>query len=304
MSLFEAMKKIGIKDKKVYGSHDPIKDTVIVPDPYYTKNISYATIPRSLLEGLFIQGNKLGLKFLLDLHAFPGGSSDGTYNGIYPSKPVFWRESVQLGSSPRISLQEAGLLIVEAAIKWIEGLDDDVKKAVYGLSPMNEPAHLAGFQNPTFAHPDEVLVWLAEATDLFKNSKLVDQGMKMYMQVIETAFPGGSFNSMVPSWWKNTTSKKDRETWAVFDMHWYTAWGTKAALLPGEAVLCSRPLDEIVEVLTPGIVGFAKSFEENFDGQRATSEFSASTNADALVACSDTAITKAFMLKQAKSVKP
>ncbi|CAE7418303.1 truA, partial [Symbiodinium necroappetens] len=79
----QAMKDIGIKtvripvmwtlfadalaviDKEAYGSHDPDKDTVIVPDPYYTENISYATIPRNLLESLFIQGNELGLKFLL-----------------------------------------------------------------------------------------------------------------------------------------------------------------------------------------------------------------------------------------------
>ncbi|OLQ08794.1 tRNA pseudouridine synthase A [Symbiodinium microadriaticum] len=141
----QAMKDIGIKtvripvmwtlfadalaviDKEAYGSHDPDKDTVIVPDPYYTEdpviwramdaalhNISYATIPRNLLESLFIQGNELGLKFLLDawhglakrawlfepsdIHAFPGGSSDGamaisadfggTYNGIYPERNV------------------------------------------------------------------------------------------------------------------------------------------------------------------------------------------------------------------------
>ncbi|CAE7376414.1 EXG1 [Symbiodinium sp. CCMP2592] len=318
----QAMKEIGIKvvripvmwtlfadalaviDKEAYGSHDPDKDTVIVPDPYYTENISYATIPRNLLEWLFIQGHELGLRFLLDIHAFPGGSSDGTYNGIYPERPVFWTEDVQLGKKPRSSLQYAGLLIVDAAIAWIEGLSGAAKKAVYGLSPMNEPAHLAGFQNPTFADHKVVLSWLETATKKFSRSKLVKQDVKMYMQVIETAFPGDTFNEEVPSWWKEVTSVKDRNTWAVFDMHWYTAWGTKAGLLPGDAaVLCSQGIDKILEVLSPGIEGFAESFKENFDGQRATSEFSASTNADALVACADVAITKAFMEKQVEVMK-
>ena len=28
---------------------------------------------------------------LLDLHAFPGGSSSGTYNGVWPLDPAFWK---------------------------------------------------------------------------------------------------------------------------------------------------------------------------------------------------------------------
>jgi len=98
------------------------------------------------------------------------------------------------------------------------------------------------------------------------------------------------------------TTLEDRQSFAVFDMHWYTAWGTKAGDLPGDAaVLCSKSVDEIMQVLTPGLVGFAENFKEHFgDSLRATSEFSSSTNADALVACNDIEITKAFMLTQVR----
>ena len=30
---------------------------------------------------------------ILDVHAFPGGSQQGTYNSVWPNRPVFWTES-------------------------------------------------------------------------------------------------------------------------------------------------------------------------------------------------------------------
>ena len=36
-----------------------------VPDPYYPENASLVTIPRKLLEDLYAEGHKYGLKFLL-----------------------------------------------------------------------------------------------------------------------------------------------------------------------------------------------------------------------------------------------
>ena len=54
-----------------------------------------------------------------DLHAFPGGSSRGTYNGIYPLSPIFWQLKSRLGN---LSGPEIGHLIYGKALEWPPGL--------------------------------------------------------------------------------------------------------------------------------------------------------------------------------------
>lgn len=285
-----------------YGKHNPQNETVVVPDPFYYQNASLVTIPRQLLENLLAHGNQLGLKFLLDLHAFPGGSSDGTYNGIWPLKPVFWKENIQVGDK-KTSLQKAGMMIYEKAIEWMESLEGDAFQALEGISPMNEPGHLAGFQSPTWATPDQILGWLSKSIQIFKDSELPLKGKRLYMQIIETAFPDNSFWDVVPDWWNEQTSPMDRDSWAVLDMHWYTAWGTKGGVLPDRAaVACNEPVQKILEVLRPGIEGFAKQFAEKISGQKACTEFSASTNADALLACQDVAVTMPWLQAQVNAM--
>ncbi|CAL1165045.1 unnamed protein product [Cladocopium goreaui] len=280
------------------------KSHVQVPDPYYPENASLVTIPRKLLEDLYAEGHKHGLKFLLDIHAFPGGSSDGTYNGIWPLKPRFWLERVKVGKGTT-TLQEAGLMIVAKAIEWLESLTGDAAAAVEGISPMNEPGHLAGFQKPSFAPIDVVLAWLSQTIHMFRKSQcLGGKGQKLYMQIIETAFPDNSFWKVFPSWWIQQTSVTDRNNWAVADMHWYTAWGTKGGVLAeSSAVTCNEPLHKILEVLQPGVEDFAKTFYEKVPGLKASTEFSASTNADALLACQPVAITRPWMEAQVTTMK-
>ena len=53
-----------------------------VPDPFYTDRVAFATIPRDWLEEFLVRCSRHGIRVLLDLHAFPGGSSSGTYNGV------------------------------------------------------------------------------------------------------------------------------------------------------------------------------------------------------------------------------
>eukprot|EP00928_Gymnodinium_smaydae_P070174 TRINITY_DN54085_c0_g1_i1.p1 TRINITY_DN54085_c0_g1~~TRINITY_DN54085_c0_g1_i1.p1 ORF type:complete len:537 (-),score=83.89 TRINITY_DN54085_c0_g1_i1:122-1732(-) len=286
----------------VYGKYDPRNESVVVPDPFYKDNISYVTIPHQLLEDLLLKGSNHGLKFLIDIHAFPGGSSDGTYNGIWPNPPKFWREHVSVGNST-LSLKAAGLKIVEAAIAWMEGLTGPAKEALAGFSPMNEPAHLSAFTQPKWARPAEVLKWLGEASELFKRSSLPKAGVHFYMNLIETAFPSGSFYNLTVPWWNKLFTRHERHTWAVFDVHWYTAWGTKAGEVPGDiAIACSRPLEEVIKLLGHQVDSYASTFAGQVDGKKACTEFSASTNADALVACNDAVLTRAWLERQAKSM--
>ena len=53
-----------------------------VPDPFYTDQVAFATIPRDWLEEFLVRCSRHGIRVVLDLHAFPGGSSQGTYNGV------------------------------------------------------------------------------------------------------------------------------------------------------------------------------------------------------------------------------
>lgn len=127
-----------------------------------------------------------------DLHAFPGGSSRGTYNGIYPLDPLFWQARSKLGN---LSGPEIGHLIYGKALEWplgmpfrplsscvlrLEGLEGDAKAAVEGISPMNEPGHLAGIVKPSFARLPEILAWMAEAISMFRASPLAHKaGMQV-----------------------------------------------------------------------------------------------------------------------------
>ena len=71
-------------DQKIYGSHNPHNETVIVPDPFYNDRAAFATIPRDWLAELLRRCTEHGLRALIDLHAFPGGAALGTYNGVWP----------------------------------------------------------------------------------------------------------------------------------------------------------------------------------------------------------------------------
>lgn len=106
-----------------------------------------------------------------------------------------------------------------------------------GLTLMNEPAHTNAWSH--FADERDVLQWLSATAQDFRGSKLPGYGVKLYVNIIETAFsqPLGPRNwcclalrfenSAVP-WFSETFTKEERETWAVADVHWYVAWSNGA----------------------------------------------------------------------------
>ena len=46
--------------------------------------------PISAVEQILETAADFGIEVLLDVHAFPGGSSAGTFNGVWPLNPRFW----------------------------------------------------------------------------------------------------------------------------------------------------------------------------------------------------------------------
>lgn len=59
---------------------------------------------------------------------------------------------------------------------------------------MNEPAHTNAWSH--FAQEEDVLAWLATTAEDFRNSKLPKEGVKLYVNIIETAFSQSHERSM------------------------------------------------------------------------------------------------------------
>ncbi|CAE7235167.1 unnamed protein product [Symbiodinium sp. CCMP2592] len=100
--------------------------------------------PISAVEQILETAADFGIEVLLDVHAFPGGSSAGTFNGVWPLNPRFWSAHAK----------DNFKTIVGRLLDWMDSLSLTNRKAfagLYGLSPMNEPAHLRGLYDPNGA---------------------------------------------------------------------------------------------------------------------------------------------------------
>jgi len=288
-------------DKDIYGKHNPHDDTVIVPDPFYHDQAAFATIPRGWLEEFMRRCAKHGLKVLIDLHAFPGGSADGTYNGVWPAPPVFWKNKTIIGADKNqaADLTEVGLWIAKAVVAWLEGLDEQTHAGLLGLTFMNEPAHTNAWKK--FANETLVLQWLGSAADIFRKSKLPAKGVKLYMQMIATAFV--DFTGTAVTWYNKTFTEDERKNWVVADQHWYTAWdkgGCDMRTSEDGGLTCDAPLDKIQQKMKGCVESFSKGFTDQFGSTalKAITEFSVGTTEEARMACNDRAVLKTFLQEQ------
>jgi hypothetical protein len=107
-------------------------------DPYY-EDVRWPAIPRRLLVQFLRSCAKFGIEASLDLHTYPGATSPGTFSGLWPRPPRFW-----LHDDPASPHQDYGRQLFLEFVQWVENLDDEALRGVLGISPMNEPAHLAG----------------------------------------------------------------------------------------------------------------------------------------------------------------
>lgn len=280
--------------REVYGSYDPFHDTAIVPDPYYT-DLKFATIPRHWLKRQIEAAASKGLRVVLDIHNMPGGSSEGTYSGVWPRQPKFWKYNMTVGGngepgSSQVPLRDIGLRIAKAAFSWVENhLTHLVKSGhIRGLCIMNEPGHLSAFGQ--WASGDMILEHVGAAADMFRHTSLPKQGVRLYIQLIETAWVGNEFNEIVAPWYHSTFTEDERYTWAVFARHHYTAWAGGFAggkVYPGDAYTCDQELDSVRTILRNDLRTYAEDFARTFKGLRALTEWSLGTNPDADLACTN-----------------
>ena|GEM_PF-6467151 len=212
----------------------------LIKDPFYP-DLKWASIPVSQIENILTSAQKYGIKVVIDIHSYPGGSAgDNSYSGILPRVPKFWSANTP----------ENFHTIFNTMILWAEGLaikNPTAFQGLGGLSPMNEPAHLLG---PRLNHEtwpcdtaadwgltsyQPVLDTLAISVKDFNNStlsKLPDHSVKLYMNIIESIFDKGDPLQLIGNWWRGITSADDRRAWAVLDIHHYAAWDPENCLDP------------------------------------------------------------------------
>lgn len=123
-------------------------------DPFYEQEGEYViwpAVPRSLIVSFLEACNRHGIKAVLDIHTYPGGTSPGTFSGVWPRPPLFWKYD-----NPEDPDRDFGRLLFQSFIIWIESLSEtnpDALDGLGGITPMNEPAHLAGIFGPGSWNP-------------------------------------------------------------------------------------------------------------------------------------------------------
>jgi len=203
---------------------------VLVDDPFHgsacgtsaDKPCRWLALPEARVTDVLARAAGLGMQVLLDLHAFPGGSSSGTYNGVWPLPPKFWEGPAD----------DNFRSIVGGLIGWMEALATRNATAfagLYGITPMNEPG--LGMAGGSSAHLDTLTI----ALELFRASSLPAAGKKLLMNLIAMG------DDDVRSWWLGVTSADERAAWAVIDLHHYVAW-------PGES-WCSNGSASVGEIV-------------------------------------------------------
>jgi hypothetical protein len=203
-------------------------------DPFFEQSgesVWWPAVPKPFLQKFLRACARYGIKATLDIHTYPGGTSLGTFSGVFPKKPLFWTYD-----DPENPDHDFGRAVYKEFLLWIESLADSDPQAFAGvgaITPMNEPAHLAGLFGPGSNNPEETsflpslptematdylakvnslvdsspsfrsvpdgphlrsLVWQDDAVSAFRQSSLPSRGVELYMNVHESIF----VQSLVP----------------------------------------------------------------------------------------------------------
>ena len=232
----------------------------VCADPFYD-GVQWPAVSKPFLQRFLRACAQHGIQATLDMHTYPGATSIGTFSGLWPQWPRFW-----LHDDPSNPQKDVGRQTLQSMIHWIESLaetDPLALKGIGALSPMNEPAHLAGIfeadspqaylpplpekvaqqylQDLDGELPDgihlRVLLWLQDAVQAFRQSALPSLGVDLHVNIIESIFSWSlpapeEFHDddspgvliWIASWWAHATSAAERASWAVLDVHHYHAW--------------------------------------------------------------------------------
>jgi len=273
-------------------------EAVLYTDPAHNDK-KFVTISTSSLTSQVQKFVKEGLDVLLDIHAFPGGSSQGSYSGIFPSTPMFWEDE---------ELQQQGLDIVSNMCDFYLGLNEETRAGIIGMTLMNEPAHNLDGKG------QQMTEWMSKAVDIFREKVVKTREVaslpfpKLYLNFIETSLQP---QEMVDFFLANF-SEEELASWAILDVHHYFAWdGGHNGCFPSDDNQCSyncsdSATDSGLDAISSTIIDGAKSSHEFFfaDGSIplvSCSEYSLATFDRSEQACRGATILKSMFDNQATS---
>lgn len=129
-------------------------------DPFFGRDVIWPAVPKNIIVNFLKACTQYDIKVTLDIHTYAGGTSIGTFSGVWPKWPRFWTHGDQQATDEN-QPDTYGHDLFRKFVKWIESLEDSDPDAFAGLraiSPMNEPAHLAGLfgMNDNAPIPDSV----------------------------------------------------------------------------------------------------------------------------------------------------
>lgn len=253
----------------------------LITDPAHP-NVKQVTISRASLNKYVDTLASAGLKIVIDVHTMPGGSSQGTYNGVFPNPPTFWDTE---------TLMTIGRGVTREMLRWYLALPDVSKNAISGLTLLNEPAHLLPDKK------DIMLSWYAGAVDDYRKlvvAPAVAQNKappNLLVNFIDTC--GMNVYNMA-EWMAGNFQPEELKTWAVLDTHMYLAWEHPA---PGTWT-CDTPVDEIksgiFNFMSAKVSEMKDAAERNGIAHTAVSEWSLATHHNSSVGCQDTHVLEAL----------
>jgi len=359
--------KSSTDDSLIYMDDDEVMEKFTCKDNFYD-DVRWPAIPRNFMARFLRACAKHGIGATLDIHTYPGGTSIGTFSGVWPRYSRFWTHG-DVPATDNDQQPDVGRKLLKDFIGWLESLavnDPMAFKGIRALSPMNEPAHLAGLYNgekpirtdrETFLPPLpsdmaqtylselnkgldsqpkltrvpdgnhlRVFLWLRDAIDAFRQSKLPSLGKELHVNVHESLFPsdvlpkqehksdyGLNTGSMqlFGAWWRASTAAEERSKWAVLDIHHYHAWGPECSGsvegFPTGRYACSdqeTKAQVLGECATWPSVYRSTLEKECGEGLRlASAEFSASTHHSVRHACNDVTTLKMMLESQVSEAK-
>ncbi len=121
------------KDSAIYMTDEEVRERFTCPDPFYD-NVYWPAIPRSYIIQFLRACAKYGLGATLDMHTYPGGTSIGTFSGVWPKYPRFWTygDVPAMENYGKKDNRDIGRSLLKDFIVWVESLADEDPLAFKG----------------------------------------------------------------------------------------------------------------------------------------------------------------------------
>ena len=226
---FRDMQQVGVKKIRLpmgwWILADANADGVVV-DPYSQTGTELWQVPAEprLMETILDWCSEYHIEVMLDLHAMPGGSSEGSYSGVQGvQNPIFWD---RVAKDHAIGVEDQGIKAWKKTMAWRESLSPRRRSVITGLQPMNEPAlHIKS--NGIMA---AVLGWSELAVEAFKEYYNGSEDVPdLFMNFHEVPFVGADFNEETHRFMMQNLGGVVTPKNFVLDVHSYMAWpGTQS----------------------------------------------------------------------------